>query len=70
MDNCNNNCEGNVYNIGMGCCRPVMVFEDASKYYTKTETKALVKEITTTQVKEIFNNLFRISDGILYIIND
>lgn len=31
MDNCNKG-------INMGCCEPVMVFEDASNFYTKSET--------------------------------
>ena len=34
------NCEGNVYNIGMGCCTPVVANADA--YYTKSEVDDLI----------------------------
>lgn len=34
------NCEGNVYNIGMGCCIPVVANADA--YYTKSEVDNLI----------------------------
>lgn len=41
MNNCN--CEGNVYNIGMGCCKPVIANADA--YYTKSEVDEKIEEI-------------------------
>lgn len=41
MNNCN--CEGNVYNIGMGCCKPVVV--NADLYYTKEEVDDKIEEI-------------------------
>ena len=41
MNNCN--CEGNIYNIGMGCCKPVVV--NADLYYTKEEVDDKIEEI-------------------------
>lgn len=40
MKNCN--CEGNIYNIGMGCCQPVVANPNA--YYTKSEVDEKIDE--------------------------
>jgi len=47
------NCEGKTYNIGMGCCVPVLA--PIENYYTKT------------QVNQMFNDLVSIDDnGIIH----
>ena len=43
MCNCN---EGNVYNIGMGCCTPIVANADA--YYTKSEIDDKLDDIITS----------------------
>ena len=44
------NCEGNVYNIGMGCCKPVVANPNA--YYTKSEIDKKIDDIEVSGVTE------------------
>lgn len=37
------NCSGNTYNIGMGCCVPVVV--NADNYYTKEEIDKMLRDL-------------------------
>ena len=47
MCNCN---EGNTYNIGMGCCVPVLC--DANNYYTKREVDSMVASASSDVTRE------------------
>lgn len=42
------NCEGNTYNIGMGCCKPVVA--NPNIYYTKSEIDKIVEDIEAGEV--------------------
>lgn len=44
------NCNGNVYNIGMGCCEPVL--GPIENYYTKYQVDKLISGITVSGVTE------------------
>ena len=44
------NCEGNVYNIGMGCCKPVVANPNA--YYTKSEIDKKIDDIEVSGITE------------------
>ena len=45
-----NDCKGNVYQIGMGCCVPVIANPNA--YYTKSEVDEKIAEIETEGISE------------------
>ena len=40
---CNCNEEGNVINIGMGCCVPIVA--NADNYYTKSEVDEMISNL-------------------------
>lgn len=44
------NCEGNTYQIGMGCCQPVVA--NPNSYYTKSEIDKKLSGITTDGISE------------------
>lgn len=44
------NCEGNTYQIGMGCCQPVVA--NPNSYYTKSEIDEKLSGITTDGISE------------------
>lgn len=44
------NCEGNTYQIGMGCCQPVVA--NPNSYYTKSEIDEKLSGITTDDISE------------------
>lgn len=48
------NCNGNVYNIGMGCCEPVL--GPVENYYTKPTIDRML-ETLTNQINELKERL-------------
>ena len=42
---CNCNEEGNVINIGMGCCQPIVA--NAGNYYTKSEVDEMISNLVS-----------------------
>jgi len=61
MKNCN--CEGNIYNIGMGCCQPVVANPNA--YYTKSEIDESLLDYYNKEEIDGFVSDLEASDSVL-----